>query len=93
MNQLADLPASARVAQELQRVFAVAIGEIGLQHAKPGDLTRQVVRVGNDRRERDDHAHEQTFGRRPCRIERAHSHCIIAAVMCRTVHLNRERTV
>ena len=53
-------------AQQLQRVPAVAVGEIGLQLPQAGNLPRDVPRVGDHRRERDQQAQQQgRVGDRP----------------------------
>ena len=59
-------------AQELQRVPAVPIGELGLQPPQARDLPRDVPRVGDDRRQRDEQAQQQGQGRRPARGVRVH---------------------
>ncbi len=51
-------------AQQLQGVAAVAIDQVALQHAQPGDLTADVVGVGDDRRERQDQPDQQAWRRR-----------------------------
>ncbi len=41
-------------AEQLERVLAVAIGQVGLQHAQAGDLAGDVPRVGDHRGQRND---------------------------------------
>ena len=52
-------------AQQLQRVAAVAIGQLGLQTPQAGDLAGDVPRIRDHGRERDDQAEEQRRRRRP----------------------------
>ena len=51
-------------AQQLERVLAVAIGEVRLQRAQAGDLPRDVPRIGDHGRERDDQSEQQRRRRR-----------------------------
>jgi hypothetical protein len=51
-------------AEQLQRVSAAPVGEVGLQRPKPRDLPGEVVRVGRDRGESDDHPRKQPRRRR-----------------------------
>ena len=50
-------------AQQLQRVAAIAVGELGLQPPEAGDLAGDVPGVGDDRRQ-GDHQPEEEGGRR-----------------------------
>ena len=52
-------------AQQLQGVFPVPIGQIGLQRPEARYLPGDVPRVRRDRGERDDQAEQQPEGRRP----------------------------
>ncbi len=51
-------------AKQLEGVAAVAIDQVGLQHAQPGDLAADVVGVGDDRHERQDQPDQQAWRRR-----------------------------